>query len=682
MPQIKDAAACKQLAERLKKRQHVRIPEFRQIIDRAMPSLLAIRDSLAPDYQKTFIPYMTGAPAKVAYRLTNIMASNQSEIRYKARSTEPTKISAVQRHEHGHEALDPLLFPITVRRKFYSFLTDGYTVVALDVTPKPGALAGYADREKLQQYAESDTEDDEADTPESSYRRAYKRTDQKRTAAERHEDAYDAATSEALIADGCSARVRVPDPLTFKGFQTDDDPCRFALGMEYGKKQLNPLLDALEDFGVKVDNGILWIDSKGKKTKSASYRALGVGMIADSQSATDGDEYVEYTQIRTCEETLILIENVKGAKDKDGQPGILIRVPNLFGGKSTGYYLIEGDAKLRSGDLEDRYDPPLLNLMNEAQHYSITRTGWEAMALAEMTRAPYILDESDGSERVMAHDPTQETKVAHAEDGAALPVSTGEVKRMEGFGQKMEALLEHAMQEMQRSEPTDIWGGTGSSSETGIAIARRETALLTELTPYQANVATVCKYIHIDVDQYIVSTSETMKFAYLPDSSSERKPELREITPETAKLAMDMDYTIGSDTPESKYAAEQMAIARRDSGVWGDTDMREAIGIKDPDATEKQMAIDRLMRLLLGTNETPGIVDDAFSSIMVQYAKAALEKELGPLPEPALPPQPGMPAAGGAPMNGAAPPTQTLPVQSNQPPGSVPVTPGGSGIVV
>lgn len=670
-----------------------RIPQYREIVDCNMASLAALKAVLAPDFQKAFVAYQTGAPAKIMFRMTNIMASNQSEIRFKARSTDPGVISKVQKHEHGHEALDPLLFPITVRRRMYSFLADSYTVVALDVNPKPGALAGYADRDELQSYAEEKLDaEPEGDEPKSRYRRAYQRTKPEKSVAERREDAYEAATTDAMLEDGVSVRARVIDPLTFKGWQTDEDPCRFALGMEYGRKQLNPLLEALSGFGVVEHDGCLYIegDGKGEKGDSASYKALGMGMIADVQSEPHAneasDEYVDYIQFRDMEETVIYVGNPKGkVRSGDGEPGILIRVPNLFGNLSTGYYLIEGDPKLRSGDIEARYDPPLRNLLVEAQHYNITRSTWSAMAMAEGTRGLYQFEETPSARPIDPHDPTQETKSSQPEDGQPLPVAAGKVLRVEGFGQAIEHLLQHSIEEMHAAEPTDIWGGTGASSETGIAIARRETALLTELTPYQANVATVCKYVHIDVDRYVAESGETIKLAYLAEGAD--KPEIREISPETAKLAMDMDYTIGSDTPESKYAAEQMSMQRVAQGVYGMSEHRENIGIKDPSATENRMAEDRLVSLLLGSTEQPGIIDETYRTVMSAYAKATLEQEFGPPPVP--PPQlvnpQGMPITsqpmpGAAPTpQGIAPPTQTLPAPNL---GATPVTPGGMAISV
>ena len=672
MPKLREAKDVLELKEQMCKQRPVRIPQFREVIDRSMSTLASLKSVLAPDYQKTFTPYQTGAVAKSMYRMTNIMASNQAEVRVKARSTDPSVINRVQKHEDGHVAIDPLLFPINVRRKQYSFLGDGYTIVALDVKDSGKSLAGYGDHDSLKATAK-DAYDDEDDSPPARYSRSYGR--QTGTDTERGEKAYKDVTDNAVLEDGIPCSVRVIDPLLFAGFQVDDEPCRFAIGMEYGQKQLNPLLSALEGFGLtKGEDGRLYIESgtyksgkrKGekKRSRSASYEALGADWIAESSTDhSSADEYVEYTQVRTCEETVILIEDPPSYKgDRKNDPGILIRVPNPFGGEVTGYYLIEGDAKLRSGSLEDKYDPPLLNMINEAQHYNLTRTGWEAMALAEMTRPPYVSVDADA---VLpgGTDSTQETKSKQPEDGGDLATIPGKLARGEGFGQKVEALLQHSRELLKESEPTDIWGGTGSSSETGIAIARRETALLVELNPYQANVATVDKYIHQDVDRYVVASGQAIRVAYLPEEATKRtKPETRAITPETAKLPMDMDYIIGSDTPESKYAAEQMSMARVRDRVYGMTQHRESIGIKDPEEAERQMFRDDI---IAGAMQ---IVQQAAVQMLGEVAKAQLGGAFGVPMAPDVVPQ-AMPGAN---------PTQTLPAQN----GPLPVAAGGPPAVV
>jgi hypothetical protein len=113
MPVIKTAKDALEFKRSFTSKKLTRIPQYRQITDGKMTSLEALREIMAADFQKAYVPYQTGIVAQVLYDMTNIMASNQSEIRFRARATDPQIIADVQAHEQGHEALDPILFPIS-----------------------------------------------------------------------------------------------------------------------------------------------------------------------------------------------------------------------------------------------------------------------------------------------------------------------------------------------------------------------------------------------------------------------------------------------------------------------------------------------------------------------------------------------------------------------------------------
>lgn len=659
----------------------VRVPQYRQVVDRKMTTLEAFKSVMAPDYQKAWVPAQTAIPNKALFRLTNIMASNAHEFAAVVRSTDQSEVNLGQDYEDAHVAIDELIFTTEIKRKMRGFLADSYGVVAIDVRPAAETLAKYADRGGLEKYAESDAEGD--DEPSNRYRKRYQQAtddDEKkgrtRTKRERHEDAYDAVTTDAMLADGLCITVRVPDILTFRGFQTDGDPHCFAIGMEVGQKQLNPLLEALGGYGLKVADGLLYIEDesdKRKRGRSASYEALGVGMIAEAQSSTGmaGETWVEYCQIRTCEETLILIEHPAGKKGKDDEPGVLIRVPNLFGNKYTGYFLIEGDAKSRSGSLEDRYEPPLLAIINEAQHYNLLRSAYESMAIEEATRAPYVPIET-GQPVV---DPTQETKSKQPQDG--VQQVAGEIRRVETTGAKLEEMLQHSTTEMHLHEPLIGLTGTGTAGESGQHLARVQTAVLTELTTYQGSVAEVCKRVHYCIDSYVVATGETIKMAYVAESGGEKrtKAEVRELTPQMAKLPLDVTYTIGSRTPEGDYAAEQMSRTRWLDGVYGLTEHQEQIGIKDPVQTQFDTGVDSMLA------SVKGVLEGEIAPLLKEYAQGAVRKAFGPPPVilgpdgMPLPPS-GAPMGAPTPMPGGMPqPVQTANV-------ATPVAAGGFNAVV
>ncbi|MCR4340831.1 MAG: hypothetical protein NUW01_13205 [Gemmatimonadaceae bacterium] len=650
----------------------VRVPQYRQAVDGRMENLDALRKVIAPDYKKTFIPVQTAIPNKALFRLTNIMASNPHEFAAVVRSTDQGEVNLGQDYEDAHVAIDELIFTTEIKRKLRGFIADSYGVVAVDVKPSREVLAKYADRNDLESYAEDDGRVEEEDTPRSKYRARYQSiesADEKagrtRTKRERHEDAYDAVTTDAMLADGLCITVRVPDILTFRGFQTDGDPHCFAIGMEYGQKQLNPLLDALSGFGLKVSDGLLYIEDesdKRKRPRTASYEALGVGMIAESQSATtSGETWVEYCQIRTCEETLILIEHPAGKKGADGEPGVLIRVPNLFGNKYTGYFLIEGDAKTRSGSLEDRYEPPIKALIVEAQHYNLLRSAYEAMALEESTRAPYVPMEKGGGG---IEDSTEETKSVQPQDG--VPQVAGEIKRVESTGAKLQEILDHVTQELHLHEPLLNFAGTGAAGESGQHLARAQTAILSELTPYQANVAEVCKRVHACIDAYTIATGETIKIAYAKHEDERTKAEIRELTPKMAKLPIDVIYTIGSRTPEGDWAAEQIQTNRWKDGIIGLTELQRELGYRDPIKMQFETGVDSML------GSVKGVLEGEIGPLLKEYVKQQIQQAFG------QPPAPPQPIVDGMPMGGAPPPMpggMPQPVQMNS--ASTPVASGG-----
>ena len=635
----------------------VRVPQYRQIIDQRMTTLDAFKSVLAPDYQAAWVPAQTGSPNKALFRLTNIMAANPHEFAAVVKSTDQSEVNLGQDYEDAHVAIDELIFTTETKRKLRGFLGDSYGVVAVDIKPTREVLAKYADREGLEAYAESDDEED--DEPKQKYRKRYRAINdadaakgKPRQPREVHEDAYDAVTTDAMLADGLCVTVRVPDITTFRGFQTDGDPHCFAIGMEFGQKQLNPLLEALGGYGLKVRDGLLYIEDEGdkrKRSRTASYEALGVGMIAESQSATGaGEVRVGYCQIRTCEETLILIEHPKGKKGADGEPGVLIRVDNLFGGKYTGYFLIEGDAKTRSGSLEDRYEPPLKALITEAQHYNLLRSAYEAMGIEEATRAPYVPMEAGGG---IEPDTTQETKSKQPQDG--VPQVAGEIKRIETTGAKLQEILDHSTQELRGHEPLLGFTGTVQAGESGQHLARAQTAHQMELTPYQANVAEVCKRVHQCIDAYVIATGETIKIAYVPEQEGEKrsKAEVRELTPKMAKLPIDIVYKIGSRTPEGDWAAEQMSRTRWLDGVYGLTRHQEEIGDRDPIQTQFDTGVDSMLA------SVKGVLEGEIAPLLKEYVQTQIRQAFGPPPLILGPDGMPLPPSGtaAAPMPGGMP---------------------------
>lgn len=678
MPRLETAADVIKLRDQMRT-DKARLVSRRQILDGRLPQMAAFKAMLADHVQKAFMEYQDPVPGEELFTIIDLMVANQAEIKVLVRSTEQPLINAGQRLEYALEALDERLFPITTQIDECHFMGEGYQVLSLEPLPGGEHIAQYGDHESLRAYAEEerDEEDDEDDGPEARYRRAYRQHGD-------HEKAYDAVTREALINDGLRMRVRVVNSMTFDCFEGDEEG-QIAIGMEYGQKPLNPLLQAFEDYGLRREGGRLVLDGGGT---SPSYSALGavtlppVATMGGTDATDEMGELVGWTMIRTHEQTVVLIEHPAHSDPKD--PGVLFTFDNLFGGKSTGYYLISGD-KLPRERFEDRYRPPLWALMHDSQRVSLLSTAYQTMALEEATRDVYVQDVRGMA--IQPHDASEESKAPRAVDGDRSPVvAGGEVKRVAETGIKLEEATRLAIELRDRHTMSEFFVGSGSSSETGVHLARLQTALLTKMTPYQIKRAAVHKRILQDVLCMVRHTGETVMIPYLPKTADpdSRTMEIREITPKLAKLPIDIQYTIGADTPQSDYARMQVSGEQMQLGTWSMSTHRENSGVKDPAREVKLIAIDNIVREYVGTADQPGRLATQVASILDRYTKAKIEQQYGPLPpepmpiavdamgNPVMQPQPMMPPMGGIGVNmpNGSPAVQVAP-------GGAPVEPGG-----
>jgi len=175
----------------------------------------------------------------------------------------------------------------------------------------------------------------------------------------------------------------------------------------------------------------------------------------------------------------------------------------------------------------------------------------------------------------------------------------------------------HSTEELHAHEPLIGFAGTGSAGESGQHLARAQTAILTELTAYQANVAEVCKRVHQCIDAYTIATGESIKVTYVPESDGEKrsKAEVRELTPKMAKLPIDVTYTIGSRTPEGDWAAEQMSRTRWLDGVYGLTEHQKQIGITDPIRTQFETGVDSML------GSVKGLLEGEISPLLKEYIR-------------------------------------------------------------
>lgn len=690
MPIIETAADAKALVDGMW-RDHARIEEFRAIRDRRMDETLgAFKNVLAGQLQENFVPYQSPEPDHEIQVLKHLMASNVSEIEVIATSNDRGLGRQPQQLEDALEALDASLFPIRVSLdECDGILGDGVTVLSLERIAGSPELAKYADPDALKEGAEGITAETEFeedaeldDAPQAQYNRAYQdalKADQAKPAADQgqldpHEVAYGRVTDNARMADGLRWRVRVVDILTFAAFM-GDDPIRPEYGCERGTMLRNPALKVLKNYGVDLVDGRWVLTRRGQDTDNS---AVGSEIVPQRDRSTLGKsaDTVDFWKIRTRDGTYLYLEHMDGKNGLDGQPGVILETENEFGGKSCGYYILAGNTKNR-GNFDDRYDSPILAMLVETQHMNFLRSAMLAQAYAEASRDVY---QTDNPPAVAPADPSQETKSVQPKDGSTPPVAMGKVERIPDTGIELVKVHEVLEQNLDRYRSRELLAGTGSSSETGIHLARLQTQLLTQLTPFQTMRAETRKMILQDFLVYVITSGERCVIPFLPDAMPDGKKvaQPREITPKLARLPVVLRYTIGADTPESKYARIQMSQQQTEFGTISMQTHMENSGVKDPAAERRLIAKDSVRQAMIGTAKQPGFIGTQVTELLTQYTKQRLEENLGPLAPPPAPPGPpggGLPGPAIPAEGGGQTPVQTAPTTNGVPvaPGAAPV---------
>lgn len=673
-------------AKRLKARlqtDHRRLVEWRRVRDRRMDNEGGVLDTLAralaEPLQAAFVPYQSAEPEFELMRRKHILVSNPVEIEVISKSGDRQVVELAQRLEEADEAILEALFPMTVQLlECDALLGDDRVVLALDKLPPPSRVAEYADRRALEEYAEAEGGDDdgEEDTPRGRYRAAYRRTGSHTKA---YADVYDDAARDGPL----RYRVRVVDGATFDCFEDEDG---VAIGMETGRVPLAPTLQALQGYGLRQEGDRIVLTREGESTGEA---AAGWPVIpeVDTGEGDSGDlETIEYTQIRTRTECVMLLEHPRLEDESGARGAALIRYPNFFAPKSTGYYVAYGVEKLR-GTREDRSVPPILGLLVEAQLEAVVVSAWSAMALEEAMREPYVARPNQPA--VTALDPTQQPTVAPARRGAA-PVVQGEILRPETTGVKMAELREWVHTQLDRYRSREFFSGSGSSSETGIHLARLQTAYLTEMQPFQVKRAELRKRILLDIHHATAMDGLTLYVPWVPTGSRHgdegvRVAEPREITAEMARLPVDIRVTIGAESPETKYAREQASRAEVDFGARSLLTHMETTGVKDPAFELKRIAKSSIIRdALVGAGGEPGWAVTMVRSAIEQRVQAWLDAKFPPpVAGPPVADAGALPADEGT-GPGVVPPgaARFTPAVQTDPQTGAPVAPGLPGLPV
>lgn len=663
MPKISTVAQAQDLRDKMRKEGgwHTRLQGWRQIRDRNQDAELQRFAAMLPlELREHFVPSQTPVVDDEIESLKAILAANEPEVQVVSLLASRDAINVAQEAEPGIEALHHELWPIETRMARYdAMLGDAVAFNVTDRLPPGEEIGKYADRKELQDYADAEDRDEAKATPaQKAYRKKYEDSGN-------HDTAYNDVVDEAKRADRMRWQNRVLDMEHIYWFEDEYGVSMFC---EVSETAIAPVIDTLEGYGVKqVDNRLVIT----KDSKAYEDSALGTEQFAyDGSCNVEDTQTVTVTHIRTRESTAILVEGMPSkGNEKDG---LLITFDSPFPKErhTCGAYITAGRVKKR-GRVADRYEPVVMPLIVTAQQLNIAKSVQNALIYAESARDT-VQQKSDN--KIPPLEPTLASKGKAVRD-QKLPVSIqGEIVRIPTTGIEIARIVEMLEQEIQSYRSREFFSGTGSSGEPALHLARLQTAQLTKLVPLQTRCATTDKRQIMDILAAQAASGESL-YLHTPApgtrsaGSEPQASEPLELTPEMCSAELDVEITIGAETPESQYAQWQVSQSAVDHGDYGMTEHRNRIGIKDPWQTVMDMAIDAMVFSQLGTTKEPGAALTGLQATMDQRVKelrdALLPILAPPTPDVSLPSNDLMPPE----MNGQtpmppgmiAPPTQTVP---------------------
>lgn len=678
MPLINNAEEAKKLRDTLKRREHRRLDNWRKVRDMRMDDVLAsLRNALPERLQEVFgAGSQTGEVEEIINERKHILVSNPVELEIVARSGDSHVLTLAQNLEKAEEAILDALFPEVIQLlECDSILGDGELVVAIDKLPRPDAMARYANRAALQQYAETVTEDQDEGSAEARYRRAYLDNDGD------HDKAYAEVCDECEAEAGLRYRIRIVDLATFWRWRDAEGVRGIAIGMEHGRAPLAPVLQALSGYGMRREGEQIVMTREDQPTEHTAIGVPVMPVITEQSGQEEDAEMCDYTQIRTRDGIYVLVEHPR-LVGLNGERGAgLISAPNYYGPQSCGYYHVGGIEKNRGND-EDRFLPPVIGLIVEAYELNLTRSAWRAMALAEATRDEYTANLAQPS--VPPLERSQRPTNARAKAGQPQAVA-GDIRRVESTGIKMNEYIESIERAFARLRGSEFFSGTGSSSEAGIHLARMQTAFLTKMQPYQKKRAELRKAVLEDIAYDVKNQQRPIFVPWMPDGERKDGEKIRvakpmKITPEMAALPVVRRLTIGAESPETKYAREQASRAEVDFGTRSPLTHMEITGVKDPIAELKRIAKGGLLRdAIVGADGAPGWAITMFRQAIEARTKQWLDAKYPPPPASQIVGPDGAPIsteAFSASGPGQVPPGQARFTPAVQTDGGVPVAPG------
>ena len=387
--------------------------------------------------------------------------------------------------------------------------------------------------------------------------------------------AFDRATDKALRTELPPYRLIAVDPLTCAWWEDGDG---ISIIAEYGRKRLNPLLEAFKDERLKLVENRLIVASEGSE-------ALSTDTLPESYPSQGGKE-VDYTEIRTREMVYILIEHPDvesrtGNKPKDHTRGIILSFDNPFGPYTTGYAVVAGDVTTEATP-EDQYQPPILGVLASTQAENVLMTARLSGAIDAALSPAYQSVKED-----QPLPPDDEDKVLTTESATEVPVVQGEIKRVPSPTNDLKDIEARIAAELGEFKMTESVLGDATSDTSGHRLAIQVAQADIQLTPYQNNRAHAITELLKGIIYSVRKHGLPIFIPTLPEKRRTGKQiafsEPAKITPEMADLPFELVVTLGAETPVTKFAKWQALQDREAKGTLGYQTVIEESDVEDPE---------------------------------------------------------------------------------------------------
>lgn len=463
----------------------------------------------------------------------------------------------------------------------------------------------------------------------------------------REAKAYDKATASALRKELPPVRFVAVDPLRCYWWADDDG---IEVITEVGEKRLNPLLAAFKGYGLRLDptGAHLYVDKDGSDV-------VGEGS-SELHARKDLASRVTYVEIRTRHEIAILIEHPKIAEKaprgarSDTERGVTLRFANPFGPYTTGYVLVPGDVTTED-DEADKYQPPILAALNEAQSYNTLMTAQLSAALEAALAAPYasVREPVQGSI-------SDEDKAPEQAEGE-IAVIPGEIKRIEAPGVELERVRDNLVAESAPYRFREALQGEATSDTSGHRLAIQVSQADLQMVPYQNARADAIKEMMMGVLYAVRRHGLTVYIPTLPDGTRQgsagqlRVMDQASLRPEMADLNFDLIVTLGAETPTTKYAKQAALRDAEEAGIIGYESVVEQSGAENPQDEIRRVFVGKTLKAVMETT-IPQLAESISKAIQQRITDfmaggAPLAPPQGELPF-GPPPESGLTAGGGS----------------------------------